>query len=619
MKKLLFALLVVLFLSACGPQYTAEAPLATPSARTNPRPTTTGTPQPPTADPYLYLHGTETALALNQVALDQEAKRLEAQQVALQLTMASDGATSTAVAAATATGRADAISTSAAQTQAAGTATAFVPTQVALTKQAKLDNQQYLADVVGIWIAKAFILVLAVLVLVGLFVAGRKAIHVGEFQFSQMKHDENGRLNAVPKDSIPGTSKQIVIPDLAHRAVVGGADDLSASEALQNTASLRGLEAIRAIRRMPKSSAAGSPQGSGFSITNPVPPLLTDDQPLPNWGEWMQHWTPGKMALGVNENGLIQADPMTSPHFLIAGTTGSGKTRYGVRTLIACALASGWQVVIAGKTLDYGVFSGHSNVHLITYSLLDDPMRAVSMLRNVYREIERRDHLLSSQGFSLWSQTNGPQTMVVIDEFSNLADALEDVDRSKREELWRWARMDTAEARKYGIHMVYALQDPTARSIDLRIRRNTTPIVFRVKDADSSRTVLSTVGAETLPERYFLTVISGLVRGAAFHPTDSDLTAFLDAHPAQELGDPEWIDATVTDVTSEGNTSARDLTIWTMHLEGKSLNEIQRAVFDGKSGGAFFQTVKDVIERYKKADTASTTTGKLPSTGAVAA
>lgn len=588
-------------------------------------PSSTGT---PTADPYLHLHGTETAIALNKAALDQQAIQLQQQQAALAMQLTVDAATAQASMTAAAIAKADAQATRSIQTQAAGSATAMIPTNAAATRQAKLDEQEYKSNVAGMWIGKFFLLCLAVIVLGTLGFGAWRGIKVTEFKHSQMKPDEKGRFAAVPESTIPGPTKRIVNINGAHRAVIGNdTDDLTAEQALQNAASARRLEATRAVaeaytaaRRLPTSAREGNgaPPSGYVDIQKTNQPLL-EGSFQPEWSAWMKHWTPGMMALGVNEHGLIQIDPITHPHFLIAGTTGSGKTRYGVRTLIASALASGWQVVIAGKELDFQIFKTHPNVHMVTFSLLADPTRAVDLLRNVYNEIERRDHLLSSRQMSLWSQTSLPQTMVVMDEFSNLADALEDVDRSKREELWRWARMDTAEARKYGLHMVYALQDPTARSIDLRIRRNTTPIVFRVKDADSSRTVLATNGAESLPERHFLTVISDLVRGAAFAPTDGDLSAFLASHPVDEVDDPDWIDAVATDVTPQADEAKRDLAIWKMFMDGKSMNEIQRTLFDGKTGGVFYQTVRDVVDRYKRAETASTTTRNMPSTGPGAA
>lgn len=623
MLKSILGLIAVFLLTACSAPVGGDvAPMGeSPAApMRTPKPTATGTPRTadtPTVDPYLYLHGSETAIALNQAALDQEASRLQQQQAAMGMAMTVDAATSQAWYTVTAIVKADALATSAAGTQAAGTATAYIPTQDALTKQAIQELHDQQGQTVRMWIGIVFLAIFAVIILAMFGYGAWKAIKVTEFRQSQMRPDEKGRLPAVPVDTIPGRSKSILVPDRGHRAVVGETnDDLTAEQAMMNAASQRGLEAIRAMQRLPKPSMSSLPrQGSEWSVSvdKPLPPLLTDT-PLPNWGDWMERWTPGTMALGVNEGGLICANPILNPHYLLAGTTGSGKTRYGVRMLVACALASGWQVVIAGKVLDYQVFVSHPNVHWVAFGLSNgEAAKAVGMLRNVYGEIERRNHHMENSGLSLWDQTRRPHTMVVMDEFSNLADAL---DKGK-DDLWRWARMDTAEARKYGVHMVYAVQDPTARSIDLRIRRNTTPIVFRVKDADSSRTVLSTNGAESLPERHFLTVISNLVRGMAFAPSDDEIVEFLDRHPVATAAKPDWIDADAVNVTKDEPEpeSVRDLHILDLFTDGKSQADIEKAIF-GYKGGSAANKVAEVLRRYGKI---ATTTGNMPATGAVAA
>jgi hypothetical protein len=86
-----------------------------------------------------------------------------------------------------------------------------------------------------------------------------------------------------------------------------------------------------------------------------------------------------------------------------------------------------------------------------------------------------------------------------------------------------------AEGRKAGLHLALALQDPTHKSLDLRIRRNCLPLSFRVKDGDASRVILGAGGAEQLPPRQFLTVMDQLLRGVAFAPSDEEIRSFLAA------------------------------------------------------------------------------------------
>ena len=265
-------------------------------------------------------------------------------------------------------------------------------------------------------------------------------------------------------------------------------------------------------------------------------------QPLPPFAPWEaeQSYRGEGLPLGLGAQGLIATNPELSPHLLIAGTTGSGKTRYGLRPVIASALAEGYQAAIFDRSgLDFQPFQGHPNAQIIR---LEQPEQAIGYLRAMYAEIERRIDLLLESGASTWGllPNAGPRFLGVFDEFSNLADSMEN---REREELWRWARMVAAEGRKAGMHLALALQDPTHRSIDLRIRRNTTPISFRVRDDAASRVVLNAGGAEALPPRQFLALIgAALVRGVAFSPDDEQIVQFLASRPVAELPEAEWLE-----------------------------------------------------------------------------
>lgn len=322
---------------------------------------------------------------------------------------------------------------------------------------------------------------------------------------------------------------------------------------------------------------------------------------LPEIAPWslLSTWPGGKLALGVGEQGIIQMDPEgTAPHMLFAGTTGSGKTRYGLRPVIAEALADSWQVVIIDRGRpDLAVFDGHPNAHLVT---IDEPAQVVTILTRAYREMLRRLRSLTAAGVSTWSRSSGsdPRVMIVIDEFSNLTD---DADSpAERENLWRGARMLAAEGRKAGMVLAIALQDPTHKSMDLRIRRNATKIAFRVQDADASRVVLGTAGAETLPHHQFMTVIGGLMTGVAFAPSDEEIRAFLAARSVAMLPAPEWIEEPEAIPLNESTERvekpvlSREQQIRDLHAQGLSSNEIQRQVY-GFTGGAAYAAVRSVL------------------------
>ncbi len=312
--------------------------------------------------------------------------------------------------------------------------------------------------------------------------------------------------------------------------------------------------------------------------------------PIPAW-RMMDNWRGGALPLGMGEHGLILADPEMTPHLLVAGTSGSGKTRYGLRPLITSALADGWQVAIFDRSgLDFLPFIEHENCKVIT---LDDPAQAIGYLGALYAEIQRRFIMLRQAGASTWGRLRGagPRVLAVFDEFSNLADSLPN---DQRESLWRGARMVAAEGRKAGIHLALALQDPSHRSIDLRIRRNCTALSFRVKDDSASRLILGASGAESLPDRQFLAVMGvEIIRGAAFAPEDGEIETFLDAHTVNALPELAWLELPAqAQATAQDDTSRR---IRELKAAGRSMNAIQDEIF-GYRGGAAYAAVKAAID-----------------------
>ena len=271
----------------------------------------------------------------------------------------------------------------------------------------------------------------------------------------------------------------------------------------------------------------------------PSAPALPPAQSDPAWST-LQNWQGEGWPLGIGPAGLLVIDPDTYPHLLLAGTSGSGKTRFGLRPLIATALTTNWLVIILDRSgLDFLPFGDHPNAYTL---VVNDPAGAISHLLTLYDEIQRRFTYLRRVGVSTWSRlphNSEPRILIVVDEFANLADALPG---RERDELWRAARMIAAEGRKAGVHLTLALQDPTHRSLDLRIRRNCLPIAFKVKDQDASRVVLGSNGAEKLAPRHFLTAMNGLIEGVAFAPDDGEIEQLLLSRPVAPYPPPAWLE-----------------------------------------------------------------------------
>jgi hypothetical protein len=135
---------------------------------------------------------------------------------------------------------------------------------------------------------------------------------------------------------------------------------------------------------------------------------------------------------------------------------------------------------------------------------------------------------------------------------------------------------------------------PRWRSIDLGIRRNCTPLTFRVNDGDASRVILNAPGAEGLGQRQFLTVMQNIVQGVAFAPSDEQIAAFLASRQVPVLPRPDWLPAASPTVEQASDATDRAARIRALHTAGKSLNAIQDEVF-GYRGGAAYAAVKAAL------------------------
>ncbi len=129
-----------------------------------------------------------------------------------------------------------------------------------------------------------------------------------------------------------------------------------------------------------------------------------------------------RSAISMGTNGLLVADPEANPHLLMAGTGGSGKSRFGLPPLLT---SSGWQIAIYGRSgPDFLPFQQHPNAHVV---LLDDPSHAIDYLVVLCEITQRRFVTLREAGVSTWGRLPSadrpapppaPRLLAVMDEFA---------------------------------------------------------------------------------------------------------------------------------------------------------------------------------------------------------
>ena len=206
------------------------------------------------------------------------------------------------------------------------------------------------------------------------------------------------------------------------------------------------------------------------------------------------------LCIGKDISGNIEViDLSKTPHLLVAGTTGSGKSVF-INTLLASILYKFSPeelrlILIDPKMLELSVYNDIA--HLLT-PVVTEPKKAIITLKWVCKEMERRYALMneentrSLEGYNQKSIEKLPFIVVFIDE---MADLMMTAGKEVEHYVQRLAQM----ARACGIHLVMATQRPSVDIITGSIKANfPSRISFQVASKYDSRTVLGEIGAEQL-------------------------------------------------------------------------------------------------------------------------
>jgi S-DNA-T family DNA segregation ATPase FtsK/SpoIIIE len=212
------------------------------------------------------------------------------------------------------------------------------------------------------------------------------------------------------------------------------------------------------------------------------------------------------MVLGKNLMGEpIVIDVEKSPHLLIAGSTGSGKS-VCVNSMICSILFRKSPkevrlILVDPKIVELNIYNGIP--HLLT-PVITDPKKTLKAFDFCLYEMDRRYRLL--QGINARNITGYnekiveshlareklPFIVVVIDEF---ADLMHTVGKELENKVSRLAAM----SRAVGIHLILATQRPSVDVITGVIKSNIpTRIAFAVTSTTDSRIIIDEGGAEKL-------------------------------------------------------------------------------------------------------------------------
>ena len=194
-------------------------------------------------------------------------------------------------------------------------------------------------------------------------------------------------------------------------------------------------------------------------------------------------------------------DLAQTPHLLVAGATGSGKSVF-LNDIIMSILytrtpAEVQMVMIDPKMVELGAYNGIPHLYI---PVIYDSKKALSALRSIEKEMMRRYEMFTPLGvkdIESYNSIVSPEEklyriVIIIDEYMEMMmeapDELEDM-------VKRLSRL----ARASGIHLVMATQRPSSKVITPEIKANIPcRASFTVVDWRESKTILDRTGAERL-------------------------------------------------------------------------------------------------------------------------
>jgi S-DNA-T family DNA segregation ATPase FtsK/SpoIIIE len=329
------------------------------------------------------------------------------------------------------------------------------------------------------------------------------------------------------------------------------------------------------------------------------------------------------LCLGKNIGGeSIIIDLARTPHMLIAGTTGSGKS-VAINTMILslvyrlrpdqCRL-----IMVDPKMLELSVYDGIP--HLLT-PVVTDPKKAVVALKWAVREMEERYKKMSKLGVrnidgynqrlveargkgeeltrtvhTGFDKETGkaiyeeekldldplPYIVIIVDE---MADLMMVAGKDIEGAVQRLAQM----ARAAGLHVILATQRPSVDVITGTIKANfPTRISFQVTSKIDSRTILGEMGAEQLLGQGDMLYMAGGGRISRVHgPFVSDEEVEKVVRHLKTQGQPEYLEAVTAEEPAEGEDGA----------------VFDSTAMGGDGGGDLFSQAVAIVKRDRKAST----------------
>ena len=251
----------------------------------------------------------------------------------------------------------------------------------------------------------------------------------------------------------------------------------------------------------------------GIEVPNPESAMVSLRDVMESRG-FQRIDSPLAIALGKSVDGApISADLSQMPHLLIAGTTGSGKSKC-INAIIISMLANCTPdevkfIMVDPKRVE---LTGYNGLPHLVSPVVVELERIVGVLRWVTREMDARYKKFSRAGArniidynSILEPTDPPMPYIVV-----IIDELADLMMMAPDETERSISRIAALARATGIHLVIATQRPSVDVVTGLIKANfPARIAFAVAGSVDSRVILDQPGAERLLGKGDMLYLSG--------------------------------------------------------------------------------------------------------------